>query len=222
MDKPQFRFLSHPELENPVFVEGLPGFGDVGKGAAQLLIEFAEAKPFAELYAPSFPDYVVVNQNGICRPPRYQFYSAKTEKRHFIILLGDAQPSLEDVVVHYDLCGEILDFVEKLGCKFVVTMGGAPSPRPVEEVYVAASSKKLAVEAMEKGGILYGKGRIVGATGLLLGLAKKRGINGICLLGATTGLKTDRRAAFSVFKLLMKSLGIDVRPETLKRLGRKH
>ena len=40
MDKPQFRFLSHPELENPVFVEGLPGFGDVGKGAAQLLIEF--------------------------------------------------------------------------------------------------------------------------------------------------------------------------------------
>ncbi len=222
MDKPQFRFLSQPKLENPVFVEGLPGFGDVGKGAAQLLIEFTQAKPFAELYSPSFPDYVVVNQDGICRPPRYQFYAGQTEDRHFIVLIGDAQPSLEDVVVHYNICGEILDFVEKLGCEFVVTMGGAPTPRAVEEVYVAASSQKLAVDAMGKGGILYGKGRIVGATGLLLGLAKKRGLTGLCLLGATTGQKTDRRAALAVFRLLMKSLGITLNPETLKKLGRKH
>ena len=222
MDKPQFRYLSHPKLENPVFVEGLPGFGNVGKIAAELLIKFTHAKPFAELYAPSFPDYVIVDSHGICRPPRYEFYATEAEKKHFIILIGDAQPSLEDVEVHYELCGEVLSFAEKHGCRFVVTMGGAPTPRSAEEVYVAASSQKLAVETMEKGAVLYGKGRIVGATGLLLGLAKKRGLEGLCLLGATTGQRNDRRAAFTVFKLLMKSLGIDIKKGALERLGRKH
>jgi uncharacterized protein (TIGR00162 family) len=222
MDRPQFHYRFQPELENPVFVEGLPGFGNVGKIAARLLIEFTQARSFAELYSPSFPDYVIINKHGICRPPRYEFYGAQTEKKHFIILTGDAQPSLEDVMVHYELCGEILDFAEKHGCRFIITMGGAPTSRPAEEVYVAATSQKLAVETMEKGAVIYGKARIVGATGLLLGLAKKRGFEGMCLLGATTGLETDRKAAFLVFKLLTKSLGIEVKTDALEKLRRKH
>jgi proteasome assembly chaperone (PAC2) family protein len=62
---------------------------------------------------------------------------------------------------------------------------------------------------MEKGAVLYGAGRIVGAAGLLLGLAKERGWNGVCLLGATTGLKADKGAAFNVFKLLMRLFGVE-------------
>jgi len=207
MDKPYFRYFFEPQLEKPVFVEGLPGFGNVGKIAAQLLIEFTSAKVFAELYSPSFPDYVVVNSDGTCRPPRYEFYAASTEKNQFIILTGDSQPSLEDLLAHYDLCDEILDFAEKHGCKFIVTMGGMPTPQSGGEVYVAATSEKLALENVEKGALIYGKGRIMGATGLLLGLAKKRGWEGICLLGATTGIRADRESARSVFKFLTKTLG---------------
>jgi len=211
MDKPQFRHLFHPKLESPIFVEGLPGFGNVGKIAARLLIEFTHAKCFAELYSPSFPDYVIVNNEGICRPPRYEFYASSTDKNQFIILTGDTQPSLEDVIAHYELCDEILDFAEKYGCRFIVTTGGVPTPRPGGEVYIAATSEKLAAENMEKGALMYGKGRIMGATGLLLGLAKERGLEGICLLGATTGLKADRGAALSVFKFLMKTLGTEMK-----------
>jgi len=210
MDKPYFRNLFRPELKEPVFVEGLPGFGNVGKIAARLLIEFTQAKLFAELYSPSFPDYIIVNKNGICRAPRYEFYASSAGKTHFIVLTGDAQPSIEDIVAHYRLCGEILDFIQEHGCKLLVTMGGVPMPRPAGEVYVAATSSKLAVEIMEKGAVIYGEGKIMGATGLLLGLAKSRGWEGACLLGATTGLKADREAAFSVFKFLMKMLGTDV------------
>ena len=211
MEKPQFRHLFHPKLENPVFVEGLPGFGNVGKIAARLLIEYTKAKCFAELYSPSFPDYVIVNRNGVCWPPRYEFYASSTNKNQFIILTGDAQPSLEDVKAHYQLCDQILDFTEKYGCKFIVTMGGVPTPSPKGEVYVAATSEKLAAENVDKGAILYGRGRIMGATGLLLGLAKERELEGLCLLGATTGFKSDRGAALSVFKFLMKTLGTEVK-----------
>lgn len=211
MDKPQFRYLFHPQLEHPVLVEGLPGFGNVGKIAAQSLIDQTHAKLFAELYSPSFPDYVIVNKNGTCRPTRYEFYASSTDKNHFIILIGDSQPSLEDVIAHYELCDEILDFAEKYGCKFIVTMGGVPTQHPKGEIYVAATSKKLATENMDKGATLYKRGRIMGATGLLLGLAKERGLEGLCLLGATTGFKADKGAALSVFKFLMKTLGAEVK-----------
>ncbi len=209
MDKPVFRFLSRPAFENPVLVEGLPGFGNVGKLAARLLIEFTRAEVFAELYSPSFPDYVFVEKDGICRPPRYELSTATFGKTQFIVLTGDAQPSREDVLAHYMLCDEILNFAEQFGCKYLATMGGVPQPRPAGEVYVAATSAGLAVETMEKGAVIYGAGRIVGAAGLLLGLAKERGWNGVCLLGATTGLKADKGAAFNVFKLLMRLQGVE-------------
>jgi len=209
LDKPVFRVISEPKLENPVLVEGLPGFGNVGKLAARLLIEFTRAEVFAELYSPSFPDYVFVDKDGICRPPRYEFSTATFGKTQFLILTGDAQPSRDDVVAHYMLCDEILDFAGKFGCKFLATMGGVPQPRPAGEVYVAATSAKLAVETMEKGAVLYSAGRILGAAGLMLGLAKERGWDGVCLLSATTGLKADKSAAFNVFKFLMRLFGVE-------------
>lgn len=209
MDEPVFHILHKPILENPVLVQGLPGFGNVGRLAARFLIEFTRAEVFAELYAPYFPDYVLVEKDGICRPPRYEFSTAAFGKTQFLILTGDAQPSRDDVVPHYKICDEILKFTEQFGCKFLATLGGVPMSRPAGEVYVAASSPELAVETMEKGAVLYGAGRIVGAAGLMLGLAKERDWKGVCLLGATTGLKADKNAAFNVFKFLMRLFGVE-------------
>jgi len=211
MDKPYFRQIFNPVLENPIFVQGLPGFGNVGKIAAYLLIKFCGAKPFAELYSPSFPDYLSVNSKGICRLPRYEFYAAPMEKNDFVIMTGDTQPSFDDVVAHYELCSEILDFVEKYYCGFIITIGGVPMSEDKAQVYVAATSPRLAAEFMEKGAVIYSKGRILGATGLMLGLAKERGLEGLCLLGTTSGFSADRGAGFSVFKFLMKALGNEVK-----------
>jgi len=211
MDKPYFRQIFSPSLEHPIFVQGLPGFGNVGKIAAHLLIKFCGAKPFLELYSPSFPDYVSVNSKGICRLPRYEFYAAPMEKNDFIVMTGDTQPSFDDVVAHYEVCSEILDFIGKQGCSLIVTIGGVPITQEKASVYVAATSPRLATEFMEKGAVIYSKGRIVGATGLMLGLAKERSLEGVCLLGATTGFEADRGAGFSVFKFLMKALGNEVK-----------
>jgi len=128
-----------------------------------------------------------------------------------LIMTGDTQPSLDDVVAHYGVCNDILDFIEEIGCKFLVTIGGVPVSEDKAQVYVAATSSRLAAEFMEKGGVIYSKGRIMGATGLMLGLAKERGLEGVCLLGTTTGLQVDRGAGFSVFKFLMKALGNEVK-----------
>ena len=211
MDKPYLREIFNPALENPIFVQGLPGFGNVGRIAAHLLIKFCGAKPFAELYSPSFPDYVSISSKGICHLPRYEFYSAPMENNNLIIMRGETQPSFDDVVAHYQVCTEILDFIEQQGCHFIVTMGGVPITEDKAQVYVAATSPKLAAEFMEKGAVIYSKGRIVGGTGLTLALAKERDLEGICLLGATMGFKADRGAGFHVFKFLMKALGKEIK-----------
>jgi len=211
MDKPYLHEISKPDLENPVFVQGLPGFGNVGRIAAHLLIKFCDAKPFAELYSPYFPDYVSISSNGICSLPKYEFYSAQIEKNNLVIMTGETQPSFDDVLAHYNVCGDILDFAQKIGCSFIITMGGVPITEDKTQVYVAATSPSLATEFMEKGAVIYSKGRIVGGTGLTLALAKERELEGICLLGATTGFKADRGAGFMVFKFLMKTLGKEIK-----------
>jgi proteasome assembly chaperone (PAC2) family protein len=211
MDKPYLREIFNPALENPIFVQGLPGFGNVGRIAAHLLIKFCSAKPFAELYSPSFPDYVSISSKGIAHLPRYEFYSAPIEKNNLVIMTGETQPSFDDVVAHYHVCAEIVDFVERLGCHFIVTIGGVPITEDKAQVYVAATSPRLATEFMEKGAVIYSKGRIVGGTGLTLALAKERNFEGVCLLGTTTGFKADRGAGFLVFKFLLKALGKEIK-----------
>jgi proteasome assembly chaperone (PAC2) family protein len=126
-------------------------------------------------------------------------------------MTGETQPSFDDVLAHYEVCSEIVDFAEKLGCHFIVTMGGVPITEDKTQVYVAATSPRLATEFMEKGAVIYSKGRIVGGTGLTLALAKERNLEGVCLLGTTTGFKADRGAGFRVFKLLMKALGKEIK-----------
>jgi proteasome assembly chaperone (PAC2) family protein len=44
-----------------------------------------------------------------------------------------------------------------------------------------------------------------------LALARERGLEGVCLLGTTTGFKADRGAGYQVFKFLMKALGKEIK-----------
>ena len=126
-------------------------------------------------------------------------------------MTGETQPSFDDVVAHYQVCNNIIDYAEQQGCNFIVTMGGVPISEEKADVYVAATSPKLAADFMEKGAVIYSKGRIVGGTGLTLAIARERKLEGVCLLGSTMGFKADRGAGFNVFKFLMKTLGKEIK-----------
>ena len=211
LDKPFFREIFHPNLNNPLFVQGLPGFGNVGRIAAQFLIDFYNAKLFAEFYSPSFPDYVKIDSKGICNLPKYEFYFAPMENGSIVIMTEETQPSFDDVIAHYQVCSMIIDFIKNLGCNFLITVGGMPITEERNSVFVAATSPRLANEFKEKGALVHRKGKIVGGTGLTLALAKILDIDGICLLGSTSGFKADRTAGYQVFKLLIKILGKEIK-----------
>ncbi len=217
VDKSYMRELKKPMLENPTFIQGLPGFGNVGRVAAHQFVRHAKAELFAELYSPNFPDYVSVSARGTCHLPHYEFHAATLDKSNYVVMSGETQPSFDDVLAHYEVCGETLDYVQKLGCRFMITIGGVPVAEEKPQVYVAATSPRLATEFMEKGALIYSRGKIVGGTGLTLAMAKERGLEGICLLAATPGLETDRAAGQLAFNFLMKALGKEIKealPET--------
>jgi hypothetical protein len=58
---------------------------------------------------------------------------------------------------------------------------------------------------------------IVGASGLLLGLGEVRGIEGICLMGETSGYIADPKSADNLLSVLSRLLGIEVDHTSLQQ-----
>jgi len=201
MNRTFIRVLRRPKVENPILIAGFPGIGEVGNIATKMFITFHQAEPFAELYSPIFQDLVFIDENGVCRPPRYEFYKIEKE-RDFVAMTGDGYPSFDDISGHYEVCSEILDFIEELGCKSIITIDGAPTTLSQEELYVAATSKEVALQYLRRGAKLFRNKRILGLSGLILGLAERHGLTGACLLASTPGYSRDRKAAFRVYKFL--------------------
>jgi hypothetical protein len=222
MEKTRVNIFSKPKLRSPVLIEGLPGMGYVGKLAAEHLLEELHAKKFAELCSPHFPHHVVVEANGTLRPLRHEFYWARTDGKDIVILVGDVQPISPEG--HYEVVENILDVVEQFNVKQLFTLGGYATGKysKAKPRVVGVGDHPLLEEfrahgvTVEKGG-----GPIIGAAGLLLGLGRLRGMQGICLLGETHGMMVDHRAAQAVLEVLVAVLGIMVDMDALERRARE-
>lgn len=205
--------LEKVKLRSPVLVEGLPGIGNVGRVAAGYLISELKMKKFAELYSPHFLPLVMLQEGGVASLLKCEFYYDKSHD--LIVLTGDTQSISPEG--HYEVCEAVLDFAEKMGVKEIMTLGGFAEGKEVSEPrVVGAVNDKSFLKKYGKYDIDFGKehpvGTIVGASGLLLGLGKLRGISGLCLMGETFGmpLMTDPKAADRVLHVMSKILGIKV------------
>lgn len=200
--------IFEPKLRDPVFVVGLPGIGDVGRLVVQRIIKSSEAKLFAELYSPYFPDILIAEGNGICHLPRYTFWASSSSDPNIIVLTGEFHPISDDIRAYHAISGTILDVAKKYGSKWVITIGGYS--RPAEEtgrIYVSSTSKEITASLASHGATVY-RGRIVGMTGVLIGLASISGLKGACILGVTSGIAPDYAVATNVYKLLSSFINL--------------
>lgn len=212
----EVRFLEQPQLKDPVLVEGLPGVGNVGKLAADHLIQELKAKKFAEIHSRYFPPQVLVLPDGTVRLVNNEMYYWKAkgkDQSDLVILIGDYQGLTADG--QYALADTVLELALKLGVKEVYTLGGYGTGKIQEKPRVlgAATTEKL-VKEMKKHGVVFRKnepgGGIVGASGLLLGLGILRGLQGVCLMGETSGYLVDPKSAQSVLEILGKVLNVEL------------
>ena len=213
-----------PSLKDPIFIEGLPGIGNVGKLAVEHLIETTKAKKFAELYSKDFPPQVFINADETVKLVNNEFYYRKAKKknqRDLILLTGDYQGLSSHG--QYELVESILDVIEELGVKQMFTLGGYGLGHEIKEPKVLfATTDKHLVKTIKKYGAVFKKnepgGGIIGASGLLLGLGKLRGLEGACFMGETPGYLVDPNSAKAVLKIVTKITNVDI---DLSRLEEK-
>lgn len=200
------------EPNSPILVEGLPGLGLVGKIAIRYLIKRLKAKKFAHLYSPHFPYFVLVNKKGNVRLLRGTFYFWKNENgpHDLILFTGDSQS--QTIEGQYEIADRMLGFSQKHKVKTIVTIGGyRMETENKPKVFVAATDQALLDKALTAGAALSSSGSpIVGTAGLILGLARFRRINALCLLGETRGYLPDPLAARSVLEVLKATFNFEV------------
>jgi len=205
------------KFENPVVIEGLPGIGLVGKIAAEHLARELKAKRIAEIYSPYFPHQVVMRKNGTVRMLRNVVYGWKKGKKEIIILLGDVQAVTPEA--QFEVTNKMIDYFKSLNTKRIYTLGGYGCGKYLDKPKVlgAATHKRL-VEEFKKKGVVFGesKGTIIGAAGMLLGIGKLRGLEGVCLMGETHGAFVDSKSAKALLEKLCDILDIKVGLEKLE------
>ena len=223
MDTVVIDHIVTPETKEPTLIEGLPGIGDVGKIAASFLIEQLKSEKIVSIYSRFLPPQVLVTDSGIIRPMQNELYYTKTEKDHeLLILTGDYQGLTSEG--QYDISYEILKLAKRFNVRRIITLGGYGVRKILDEPRVlgAATSERM-IEEMEKYDVHFETGHpasgIVGASGLLLGLAGLFDLEGVCLMGETHGFFPDPLGAKMVLHVLSQMFELDLDYSALDKLS---
>jgi proteasome assembly chaperone (PAC2) family protein len=224
-----------PKLEKPDMVACWPGIANIGVLAIDTLRgqigaeELGEIEPWDFFY----PRKAIIKA-GILEDlefPRSKFYYNRSESKDLIIFIGEEQPAdggrlYAEGIKAYQMADLVLDVAERFGCHRVYTSGAAVSlthhalkPR----VWAVTSRDDLNKEVRGRDNtVLMSEiegtadgGSITGLNGLLLGLAKKRGFEAICLMGEIPDYLSRApfpypRASKSVLEILASFLSIEI------------
>ena len=196
--------------------------------AFQLLASCIGQKPqvcchhkIAEIHSIYLPPQVIIEEN-VVRLASNEIYFYGGPPCQLLFLVGDFQSSSNEG--HYLLADCYLTIAEELGVKRIYTLGGFGVGHLVDEPRVlgAVNHGDLKAEAEAAGAVFENSepgGGIIGAAGLLLGLAAQRGIEGICLMGETSGYLVDPKSAASLLSVLSVLIGIRTDTTMLEERG---
>lgn len=213
------RAVSVPSPKNPILVCGLPGSGYVGKLGVDHLISVFGAQKVAEYYSPSFPPHSIVREDGQVRSIHGEMYHAQTGTTGGDLLLftADAQPTTSKG--EYELSDEVLKLAKGYGVRSVYSLAayitGSFSKEP--RVFGTSTSAKVLAELGSKDVQVMREGSITGMNGIVIGLATLYGMDGVCLLGETSGYLIDAGAARAVLEALSRILGMKIELTTLAK-----
>jgi uncharacterized protein (TIGR00162 family) len=219
MEEIEVHELKKVKLRKPVMIEGLPGVGNVGMLVAEHIIQELKAEKIVEIYSWHFPPQVLVNNDGTVRLCKNEIYAWRSKKQDLLIVSGDQQSVTNEG--HYLIAEKLLDLVEQYDVSRIYTLGGYGIGQLVErQTVLGAANEAELVAEMRRYGVEFREeepgGSIVGASGLLLGLGRLRGIPAVCLLGLTSGYLVDPKSAQAVLEILCQALNLEIDMQALK------
>jgi uncharacterized protein len=240
------RLHQEPQLQNPILIASWPGIGNIGIIAVDTLRGILGAEEFGEIEPWDFfyPRRVVIRKGVLeyLEFPGNRFYFKTIQGKDLIFSIGEEQPTeggraYAEGKKAYDMANLVLDIADRFKCRRIYTSGAAVAlthhttkPR----VWAVPNSESLIQEIRQYENTVLmsdiegrgGQGNITGLNGLLLGVARKRGFEAICLMGEIPvylqGLPLPYpKASKSVLEVLTRSLEIEVNLDKLDELDEK-
>ena len=229
------KFYKQPKLKKPDLLVGWPGIGNIGIITVDTLRSRLRAEEMGEIEPWDFfyPTKVRI-KDGVLDDlefPRNKFYYKRLKDKDLMFFIGEEQPSGRGKTYAeggkaYEMANLVLDVAEKFGCRRVYTSGAAVAlthhmvpPR----VWAVATTRDLVNEARNYVNTVLmsevegrgNEGNITGLNGLLIGVAKKRGLEGICLMGEIPDYLSRvpfpyPKASKSVLEVLEIILGVSI------------
>ena len=229
-----------PELHNPDMVVGWPGIGNVGLITIETLRQAVQAEELGEIEPWDFfyPNKVVI-QGGILTDmgfPGSKFYFKRMAKNDLLFFIGEEQPATRESAYAegkraYEMANLVLDVAQKFSCRRIFTSGAAIAVTHhtfQPKVWAVANQKALLSDLRHYDNTILmsgvagrgNQGSITGLNGLLIGAAKRRGIDGICLMGEIPDYLSRMpfpypKASKAVLETLAKIIGINITNNTL-------
>jgi len=229
------RLYKKPKLDSPVLIACWPGIGNIGIIAVDTLRRMVGAEELGEIEPWDFfyPRKVIIKDGELktLEFPISKFYFKKTTRRDLLFFIGEEQPSdggrvYAEGTKAYRMANLVLDVALKFGCQRVYTSGAAVAPihhTTRSRVWAVPNSDVLIDEVRSYENTVLmsdiegrgGQGNITGLNGLLLGVAKKRGLEAICVMGEIPiyvhGFPIPYpKGSKSVLEVLSAALGIEI------------
>ena len=223
------KLYARPKLNSPVLLASWPGVGNVSLIVAAYLKKKLDFKDLAVVDAAQFFEPIgVLAEDGVVDEPHFpqsEFYYWKNKagRSDLILFIGEDQPATKA----YDLAACVLDTALRFQVQRIYTCAAAVTRiHHTEEprVWGVATSQETAQGLSRFNLVQSGSLHIAGLNGLLLGVARERGIDGACLLGEVPSYATQVQnpiAALAVLRVLTKLLQIELDLDELVEMARE-
>jgi len=203
------------EPVSPAMIAGWPGMGSVASGVVNYLRTKLKAAKFAEICVDSVMtlDSVVV-EDGLASlppPPQNVFYYAKNPD--LIIFEGESQIAGQAGI---ELLDEVLGLASQLKTRIIYTGAAFPLPvnhREMPHLYGAVNNKSIAHLFPKFSITPMNAGHISGLNGLLLGFAKEKKIDAMCILATMPQYAIslpNPKASYAIIEALQKMAGFRI------------
>ena len=221
------KITARPRLRNPHLLAAWPGVGNVALIIAGYLRTKLQFKQLGFLEASKFfdPIGVQVKDNVIEAPtfPRNEllYWKNPSEDKDLILFIGEDQPPAKN----YELANTIIDIAERFSVERIYTCAAAMTRiHHTEQPKVwGVGTSHLVTRDLVPFHLEYSRSlQIAGLNGLLLGVAKERDRDGVCLLGEVPQYASrlpNPMAALAVLKVLSAMLRIKIDLAELARMA---
>jgi proteasome assembly chaperone (PAC2) family protein len=221
------KLYARPRLKSPVLLAAWPGISNVAIIVASYLERKLGFKRLGEIQASHFfdPIGVIVRDNVVEAPSfpqsRFSYWKNQAGGGDIMLFIGEQQPAAKG----YELANSVLEVGIKFSIKRVYTFAAAltrihhtEQPR----AWAVATSREVAEDLGRYNLAQKRNLQIAGLNGLMLGVAKERGVEGVCLLGEVPMYATkiqNPMAALAIIKTLTEILDIKIDLSELTQLA---